>query len=656
MPDQETRVLIRLGPFKSLDARNASVYTSPGDGSTVVNADTHRISGALSNFLGRAHYVDLSMLGPGSVINQDGLTRYDIAAGRTFYIAQAGPDGTAQTVSYDNVNQIQGSIAMPNKFTAAVQSNGNIYFNNGQQVFYGSDNALHTALWQYPAPSQASFNYAVAPIAHPLHLPGPATYTYAFAQIITLPTNGGNLQQVTSPTGAEPPYPYQAMVDGATQAVQITGTFSGTTADGYVFATQVYRMSSLDNVWNLLTTLSVNAPFIDNLADQAISAHQQILFDIDQPPTGISDPAGLGTLNPIESFQDRMWVLTRVPNSFAKGGAQTQLWYSNQGQPWAFNAVQQVQLVGSEATTIRGGGANVPFGDQVAGLAKVGSYLLAFKTLSTWIVTGVDQATYQAVPLFADIGLVAPASLTKANGRVFWLSAQAAMTYDGAQLGDITTEKLYNALQEILPIHLANGVGFFADQTWFLSFPDVPITFAYYLPTKEWTTLPYATQAAVFDTSIGSAQNAAASYKFNQIAAARTGTNTLDLWLEGQENDLGVGTQVTWTSPLTDSGEPQAQKDYQFISVSAPQQNVSVTLTLTVDPGFTGSPAAFVSPAIDLSGGPSTHTLRIGQDKCVGYTAQVTVAAATATGATSPLQIWSVQVGGVVKRNWAQAN
>jgi hypothetical protein len=653
MADTDTQVLIRIGPFHGLDSRSASVYVEPGDGTAMSNADTHRNSGALSNFYGRAAFANYPVLGPGTVINNNGLARYDVSDVKAYYIAQSGPDGTAATAAWDTISQSAATLPMPNTYTQAIQSNANIFFNNGLQVFYGADDQLHVAQWQYPAPTEAQFGYAVNLNTTGVPLPA-ATYTYAFVQVIELPTFDGTTNQITDPLGAEPPYPYQVTVNGTTQNVIITGTFVGTTAEGYRFTTQIYRMSSLTNTWYLLINRQTNNPVIDETPDQGISGKQQLVLNYDQPPTGVSDPSNFANRNPIESFQNRMWVLAQVPNSETGGGVQTQLWYTNEGQPWAFNAVDQVLLVGTENTTMRPiANFPIPFGDISAGLAKMGSYLMVFKTSSTWLITGVDEETYTPLPLFADIGLIAPSSLTKAAGRVFWLSAQGAYSYDGANL-EYISDKLYNALQAIPPNYLANAIGFYADLTWFLSFPDEGYTYAYYLPKKEWTTLPYATQAAVFDTSIGSGPTAATSYKLNQIAAARIGTNDVDLWLEGQENDLGVGTQVTWTSPITDSGQPYAQKDYRYICVSAPAQPVTVTVALYVDPGFPTTVPTFTAGPLDLSGLPGSFNVPIPQASCVGYTAQVVITAATATGATQPLTIWSVSVGGTMKRMWSQ--
>ena len=140
-------------------------------------------------------------------------------------------------------------------------------------------------------------------------------------------------------------------------------------------------------------------------------------------------------------------MLTRAPNSFTQAGPQTQLWYSNQGQPWSFDAVQAALLVGSESTTLIGASADIPYGDQVAGLAKVGSFLLLFKTLTTWILSGVDEDTYTPIPLFSDIGAHRACIVDEGAGAcVLAVSGgKAATQYDGANLELISEKPLQHS-------------------------------------------------------------------------------------------------------------------------------------------------------------------------------------------------------------------
>jgi hypothetical protein len=214
------------------------------------------------------------------------------------------------------------------------------------------------------------------------------------------------------------------------------------------------------------------------------------------------------------------------------------------------------------------------------------------------------------------------------------------------------SNKVLNLLLEILPTQQQQAVGFYADLTWFLSFPANGFTIAYYLPTQEWTQLPYATNSVAFATQVP-ADLYGAGYKWNQVLAVRAGTNIIDAWMLGQESDLGLGTSVSWTSPPSDSGNAHAEKDYQFVSLEAPVQTGVATVVLTVLAG--GGNVSTSTQTFDLSKGP-IQMQRVQQANCRGYLAYVTVSFATAPGATQPIQIYAVEIGGNSNRSWVINN
>jgi hypothetical protein len=546
-----------------------------------------------------------------------------------------------------------------------------------QQVVSPTQMTVLTEQYDPATPTLSSGQGVTIPLAQ-------ATYTYAFVWAVQIPTASGTIVQLTSPQYGTPPY--AVAVDGTSQDVVISGIFTGLTFDGYTYTTQVYRESSTlvvenpstnvsaTNNFYLLTTLTSNNSYIDHLPDTQITGNQQLILNNDVPPTGPVDGVyeNLGNSS-IESFQDRLCVLARVQNAGTNNLPQTQLWYSRPGLPWSFDGVFQVLLVGSENTTPVIDTSALPFylpsyyGDQPSGLAKVGSYLMVFKTLSTWLITGTDETNFTALPQFADIGLIAPASLTKASGMVFWLSAQGAYSFDGANLVYLS-RNIYNYFEQIGPGTMTKGVGFYGDLTWFLSFPSEDAangpTFAYAIPTKEWTTVPYAVTAATFDPSAGNATAGYQSFKFNQIVGARYNSNAIDYWLSDRVQDLGVPAQVTWFGQIMDSGRPESQKDYQFIQIYAPKQNNIAVITLHIDTNedvsittdFANSPPPVVV-TFDLSIGPSTKTQRIPQGSAKGYTGLVQINVSPKPGATPDgVEIWAVLVGGTIARPFQVLN
>ena len=645
MPDPQDQPLLRLGPFKGFrgNNRDAGPYQDPLTATVSINADTHRRGQGLSNFYGRALFVNFPGAG-----NLQIVTRYDVAPSRPYWIVQ----GT-NTDYYDGLNGLISSLSGVTTFTQAVQSNGNVFLNNGQQIYVTPDPSypgtpkqqLAVCAWQYPAPTGPySAEYAIPDVDDPA-LP-PAQYYYAFVQVIAIPTINGTVNQTTAPIGNSLPYPYTREIQPAVpHYIKLQGTFSGVTADGLPYTTTIYRQSTLVPVWFQLATGVVGTLYFDSAPDSDITGNPELNPANDQPPVSA------GNFAPIEEYQDRTWVLTVVNNTDTNNVPQTQLWYSNEGQPWSFDGVNQVLLVGDENTTpAQDSNGNLPYGDQPSQIAKLGSLLLIFKTTSTWVLQGSDATSYLAVPFLPDIGMVAPLSGTHGTAMYFWLSAEGVYSFDGASLQYISDD-IHNALQAIPPNEWATAVGGFADLKYFLSFPQSNITFSYYIPSKEWTTLPYATTSFAVSTAVGD-NPLGNSFKVNELVAVGTGTQ-LHSWLAGKENDLGVGTTVTWTGPQTDSGIPYAQKDYRYIDLSAPIQQGSATVTLQPEPGSAIQP---VSQTFDLSKGQTTKQYQIPQSSAIGYTAQLSVSFTTPVGATVPITIWSVTVGGQIKRAWSQQN
>jgi hypothetical protein len=461
--------------------------------------------------------------------------------------------------------------------------------------------------------------------------------------------------QTTAVVGGNAPYPYKLTIDkGDTNtAIQINGQLSGVTAEGYPYQTAIYRMSSNVPVWYQVAVVS-GSLYIDNATDASISANPQMSFAGQQPPTGTlsNAPSGYGGPNPIAAYQDRMWVMATISNHDTGNVPQTQVWYSNVGQPWNFDAINQVLVLDDWQTSplgTLGGQGDLPYGLTPYALVPLGGILLLFLSQATWFINGSDETTYQPLQLFPDIGIAGPLAWVLGGGMVAWLSSNGAgvWTYDGESLNYISQD-IYNDLQAIPPTQWQSCAAGYADEQYFFSFPEAGVTFRFYLPTKEWTMLPYASPSFAAAVQVGSNPVAASSFKLNQLVAVREGTFYLDSWLDGKENDLGLGTSVSWQSPYSDSGTPWMQKDYRWIGLSAPQQVGKVTLELFVD--YDNVPT--VSNTFDVSSGFTTQFFPIDQDTANGYACSLKVTFTTAVGATEPIEVWSAFVGGTPKRGW----
>jgi len=657
MAGEDYQPLLKIGPFHKLDTKQGQVYTDPSSAVAVSNADTARNLGSLMNCFGREVFIDFPQLASISYV-----WRYDVSQIRPWWIV-IDPNGSLYTYDLKNalISNIPGSAGLA---TMAVECNGTMFLNNGQQIFIFHDSGypgtphqtLQLGQWQYPAPDPDIYGYSVNKISNTPQL-DPATYTYAFALVISIPSVGGPTKQTTAVTGGNTPYPYQVTIHKADepQAVEIDGLLSGTTAEGFTYKTAIYRMSSNVPVWYQVAIVD-GSVYIDDASDQSISGNPQMSFAGQQPPTGTGTPGPSGApvqLNPIAAYQDRMWVMAQINDSNTNGVPQTQVWYSNVGQPWNFDAVNQVLLLDDQQTSplLTGDGtSDLPYGLVPYALVPLGGILMCFLSSQTWFINGSNETTYQPLQLFPDIGIAGPLAWATGGGMVAWLSSNGAgmWTYDGGSLTYISQD-IYNSLQLIPPDEWQSCSATYADEQFFFSFPTQNITYRFYLPTKEWTMLPYASPSFASATQVGSFPVSGDSFKLNQVIAARNNSFYLDAWLAGKENDLGQGIAVSWQSPYSDSGQPWMQKDYRWIGLSAPPQpGVKVTLALKVD--YNNVPS--ISHTFDLSSGFTTQFFPIAQDTANGYTCALQVTFTTPQGATQPVEVWSAFVGGTLKRGW----
>jgi hypothetical protein len=668
--DQEIVDLLTLGPFAGFDTRTAGPYAAAGTSTVAQNTNTNRIGGALCTAHGRLPFIQFSNLA--SPISK--VTTLTVSASQILYIAQ---DTQGNIAYWDSAALQFGTLGQLPGFTQAVQSNGALWLNNGYQIYYGPNNAPMVAQWNYPSPQEHIYNYHVE-----LAAPGSGTlmeawYSYAFVLKIAIPNASTNQYfQYTTPNGdlatgtrddGSAIFPFSVHNTSGGQANRITGIFAGTTPDGYVFSTEIFRYSTNSPTWQLLVTLTTNQVYLDNATDASISGNQQIIAFQDQPPTGSPAQAIASfpyPLDPIEAHQDRMWTMAIVNDKNTNNTPQTQVWYSQVGEPWSFDSVNQTLLIEDNETTIEegnlGGPNGVPFGDVPVQLCALGSSLMVYRRQTTSLVYGVDESTYQPLKIFADLGCISPRSVVKANGLIWWLSAQGVYSFDGSNVQWIS-KQIYNALQSYGPAALNTAIGAYKDLTYYLILPDAiyttptqaqitGITWKYYIPDQTWSLLPYATSSAVFATSLPS-DLTPTPLSMNQICAVRPNTFWLDFWVAA-DTDLTLPITAVFKSQQVDSQSPQTRKTYKCVMIEAPlQPGVTAELSLFVDgnlvqtwPGEGGTP-------IDLSKSPTTHIFNV-TGSVNGYLAQLQVTLTNAENATGPAIVYSAKVGGQPMQAW----
>ena len=679
MATEAVRELIRLGPFKGLDTTTADLYLPPGYATIAENVNSWRFPGAFTTPKGRTN------VGTVRFTNASPFSVYALAAyypddsTQRFIVSPSTP--LANTFTGTGIFDMESGLTAPvtfgtttpaglGAFDQGVQMGNAVYLNNGLQ--YSDANPGKAYYWQAPAPTFLQSYTVTAQTASPVMPAG--TYIYAFTWNVCRPglSDDFTMGQETNPYGDEPSgltYMYQAAVDGVTQNILISGTFTGTLPDGSTYYTRIYRQSYNQPFWSLvvdLTDSSVSS-YVDYASDESIAGNTPLADSRWAPPNVLlAAPSYQPTMMqawPIESHKNRMWMFTAVPDTrnttttLENDVPQLQLWYSNYGRPWEFDAVEQVLLVEDEDTP------NFPYtqttncfriqgstyGEWPVALASMGGLLCVFKRQSMWIIIGDDQNTFTPQKV-AQIGCIARHSVTKTPGAVYWLSEQGAYFYDGNGPQYIS-EKIRGTLEKY-EASLGGAVGFYSNLTWYLSIPGaLGVTFAYYIPAREWYQLPYFTPAAYYSPA---SPQTAGSTKNNQVLAVRdVDQSKLDVWFV-DNTDLGESVTGTWAGPLTDSGLPAEQKSYEYITVLAPYQaNAVATATLTVDPGMPTQ--SITTYTIPLDEGETRHVVRVsdpdsGGNAPLGYLAKLQVTGTSPGTITTPVTIYSAAVWGTAFR------
>jgi hypothetical protein len=328
---------------------------------------------------------------------------------------------------------------------------------------------------------------------------------------------------------------------------------------------------------------------------------------------------------------------------------QMQLWWSKYGIPWEFDTVNNVNVLDANVPP------NVPpyggtYGEQPIALVSLSSVLLAWTTKNCFATygDGTTQSPYVTRMLF-NIGSRARHSwavciLDQVGSVAIGLTENGVEMTDG-QYAYRIDEPIRATLDSLVLSDRINAVGFFAHKAYYISFPALGETWAYYLPTGDWFgPLPYATTAA-YAVPANPAAPLSTYGTMNEVTAVRGASNVIDSWFAGGDLDLGAVQTVTWSSAQSTCGEPRAQKVIERVSVNAPvQPGVLVTVTVSTEQGTW-------TDVCDLSKGPTSLTT-VGVDgggPLVGFLVACTVSMTTSATGVQPAQIWDVTVDGTLQ-------
>lgn len=480
MASQAKAQLLRLGPFKGLDATTAGPYAEQDRASATSGVDIRRIPGAFVTARGR---VNITTFGASSGSEIVTLAELVARQGSRYLIASL----SSGEVYWYCPNA--GAI-LPNgqPFSQAAQYGPSLFTNSGQQITLSKDGFTPVAAqWQYGV-SDVGFVPAVALNSHVGVKMTQQQYTYLFTIAVQLPTRTyapDAYGQESTPTGfslganGTAVYAFDATVADSDHDVLLscnnTNTWTGQLQDGTTWGVNVYRMSDAQPIFYLCASafwvagdawgqLVNGSAFEDSQSDKAIAANKQILFNQDPPPLSVDSPGA------VFSHKERLWVFTVVENDDTLNQPQSQLWYSSYGLPWQFDAANQVLLVGNDGTPDSTGSPD--YGDlPVAGvsLASVGAL---FKSRTLWILYGDDENTF-IVRKVGEYGCVSAGSVVVCQGIVYWLNEEGIFAFDGANAPQYISERIRDALESIPIADWQASIAWFSKRAYFISFPHV---------------------------------------------------------------------------------------------------------------------------------------------------------------------------------------
>lgn len=595
MPYNE-RPLLSIGPFIGLDATSAPYYTDPSLGTDMTNVVPNRKRQSYITAKGRTNAFSANF--PAQIrgffkfnrntgASAEYLGVVDVAGpAGAIYAATSGGSPTALTLP-----TALSASHMINSFAAYQQW---AFFTNNADTPLKIDQLLNVTRWGITAPAGAPTAAAGAA----------GNLNGQYAWVVTF----GNASMESSPS------PISNTITLTNQQANLTAIPVST--DSQVTVRNIYRIGGLFGTFLLVGTINDNTTttFTDNVADLNITG-QQLELHRDPPQSFFS----------IAVHKDRVW-------GFGYTAQPSDLWYSNFAEPWGFDNTNGVIPVGRNQN-----------GDDAVMASSTGSALVLNKTHSLWVLYGDSPNDFVRRPI-ANIGCVSRRSVTVGtDGKVYWIDhAGKCWRFDGFS----APEYISGDIKGIIEISegtyafadLSASVGMWYDDIWLLSFPTRNITFGYNTLTGKWHKYSWATDIAVYDpfSPFGPEVTAA-------IISGSFNNGAVSTWFSA-ETDLGNPITSTYTSYLSDGGQPSFTKTFRHVVVVAPvQANASATLTVTVDPGPNQKQATKI---VNLGQGPYRRVVSL-PPTLVGFTVQVSISVTS----SAQTEIQKIEVHGGFKRS-----
>jgi len=678
MAKDELTPFIQLGPFLGMDNANAQPYMAQGTAVFTENCNTYKFKNGLTAERGRVFLADFAV--QFSQINV--LTYFQGSFTDRFgsdpMLLMQGPDpggSNLVTYVYDILNASVHQIIKAVKYTQAIQFGSVIYTNGGQRFFTDAFAfSLQFYTWQYTG-------FATLMTGSTSLVGGnipQETRFYVTTQRTVMPD--GTISE-TSPENYPTPL---KIVSGAgttnSNTLSVTGfttsRFAGTNPDGTTYTTNIYAQTSLQAGYFLVGNAVSNAPFVDTLSDADLATNTPLLFvdgsafQRDPPPVGITTipPFGSpnnGVLNQnyayLAVFSNCLFILTHIDDNIIAGSPNsTQLWYSQAGHGWEFSSDTRALLLQdyvennlppiTDPLLASSPQYNQLTGDFAKGLAVCGTTLVAWKHREMWLVygNGSPSAPFNQISAF-NVGAQSIRAITPCVGGAFVKTENGVYFFNGQT--PTYSEENFRTVSANPPFHHGveddiKTVGAFNNLSYILSYPSLGKSYVYNTNVGQWVTeLPYAafSQDAVCyapsDPSSMSLHNEGGAANVNMMCAVRGGhPTTVDWWFADDANDLGAPTIFTWQGPETDAPGTEFKKEYKMISLYAPNQTGTCTVSLSIDGRLPPYTVTFNLSAAR----PYYMNLPAGAQ---GYSAQLSIEVQGIPGGPAP-QIWNVKVWG----------
>ena len=372
---------------------------------------------------------------------------------------------------------------------------------------------------------------------------------------------------------------------GATQDT-ITLTNIPISTDPQVTNRNIYRLGGGLGQWRLVTTIKddTTTTYVDTTPDTKLTG-QALVISRDPPPA----------FNHIEAHQQRIFGAGTNQDS-------SQLWWSNYGEPWGFNALSNFVEVGESLQ-----------GDPIKGMASMGSVMAVFKSEAYYSLYGNSDVTWQT-GLFkiGDIGCQSARSIATAYGLVGWVSRQGVYLWDGSSAprnisdGNFQQSNIKQVIDANATQDLGKTVGFWYGRMYGISFSTTNWTYMFDMRSQGWWPLYMVMDQAIFDLESD-----------QQLLAVRGGTNFVDQWFH-YGTDLGNPIVASGTTRISSDPDYTWSKTLTFLMVDAPQSpQTTYGYQITTDPG----PLETVWPpapgSLSLSKGYPRHRITLPQTVCV---------------------------------------